>query len=87
MACLMSLQSVMPVMQKDQITELIVPTLITACTDAVPNVRFTVARILHKSKGMIDNGVLNVQLLPRLKDLMQDSDRDVAYFAAQAFNE
>jgi len=38
MACLMSLSSVMGVLQKDQITEKIVPTLILATSDKVPNV-------------------------------------------------
>lgn len=46
MACLMSLSSVMGVLQKDQITEKIVPTLVLATTDKVPNVQFCVARII-----------------------------------------
>lgn len=33
---------------------------------------------------MIDAGVLNSQLVPKLKDMTQDGDKDVAYFATMA---
>lgn len=87
MACLMSLSSVMPVLQKDQITEKIVPTVVAATTDKVPNVQFCVCRIIKQNKALFDAGVLNSQIIPKLKDLMQDGDRDVAYHATLAFNE
>ena len=46
MACIMSLSAVMPVLQKDQVTEKIVPTLAAATADKIPNVQFCVARVI-----------------------------------------
>jgi len=43
MTAIKSLAAVMPVLQKDQITELVVPVFVKACADAVPNVQFCVA--------------------------------------------
>ena len=54
MACLMSLSSVIPVLQKEQITEKIVPTLVLATTDKVPNVQFCVSRIIRQHKALFD---------------------------------
>jgi hypothetical protein len=50
--------------------------------DPIPNVRFTVAKIIHKSRPFIDPGVFQQSLLPGLKELASDSDRDVQYFAS-----
>ena len=58
-----------------------------ALKDPVPNVRFTVAKIFHKVKGNIDAGILNSQIMPGLKELAGDSDRDVQYFASAALND
>ena len=84
MACLMSLSAVMPALQKDQISEKVIPTLVLACSDKIPNVQFCVARIIKANKSLIDPGVLNSQIVPKLKDMTQDGDKDVAYFATIA---
>jgi serine/threonine-protein phosphatase 2A regulatory subunit A len=57
MSCLMSLSAVVPVMQKDQITEKVVPTLVTACSDKIPNVQFCCAKIIKQHKSLIDASV------------------------------
>lgn len=36
---------------------------------------------------MIEGSVFNNQIVPKLKDMIQDGDRDVAYYATTAFNE
>jgi hypothetical protein len=36
---------------------------------------------------MIESSVFNIQIVPKLKDMIQDGDRDVAYYATAAFNE
>ena len=50
--------------------------------DPIPNVRFTVAKIIQKSRPLIDQGVFVQSVLPGVKDLLSDSDRDVQYFAS-----
>ena len=47
MCALKSLAGVMPVLQKDEITDKIVPIFVKACGDSVPNVQFTVAKLIH----------------------------------------
>ena len=49
--------------------------------DKIPNVLFTCAKIIRQHKNLIEASVLQSQLVPRLKDMTQDSDKDVAYFA------
>lgn len=81
MCCLYSLAAVMPYMNKEQIANQIVPIFVKACRDDIPNVKFCVARIIHQQRQYIDTNVFSSQLLGHLKDLQQDADRDVAYFA------
>ncbi len=42
----MSLQQILPYLTKDQITAQVLPTFQKAMKDPVPNVRFTIAKIL-----------------------------------------
>ena len=46
MCCLMSLQQILPYLAKDQITSQVLPIFQKAMKDPVPNVRFTIAKIL-----------------------------------------
>lgn len=48
MCCLMSLSSVMHVLEKHQITDKVLPLFVSAMKDKVPNVQFCVARIIEK---------------------------------------
>lgn len=52
--------------------------------DPIPNVRFTVARIIRDTHKFIDQSTLNSSISSGLKELAQDSDRDVQYFATVA---
>ena len=54
MCALESLSAVMPVLSKPLVSELIVPTLVKACGDRIPNVQFCCARIIKKNKTSID---------------------------------
>ena len=84
---LKSLFAVMPVVQKEKITEVIVPTLVKATTDAVPNVKFCVTKLLMEKKTMIDQSAYETQIVPKLKEQVQDADKDVAYFATVALQD
>jgi len=52
--------------------------------DAVPNVRFNVAKTLQALVGIVTPVALKTQLRPCLVKLANDKDVDVQYFAQQA---
>ena len=87
MCALMSLSVVLPVLKPDQITEKSIPTFVKATSDNIPNVQFCVAKILAKNKKLIDPSVWNSQIVPKLKDMSQEPDKDVAYFGFMALQE
>lgn len=74
----------MPVLDKPTVTEMVVPTLIKACADRIPNVQFCCARIIKKNKTSIDVETFNEKIAPKLREMMQESDKDVAYYATLA---
>ena len=87
MCCLQSLHQILPHLSKDQTASLVIPIFVKAMKDPIPNVRFTVAKILQKAKQQIDGGTFASQILPSLKEMTSDSDRDVQYYATVAINE
>ena len=50
MCCLNSLEAVMPYIQKDQITQHLIPIFMKATKDDIPNVKFCVSKILDKQR-------------------------------------
>ena len=81
MCALESLSVVMPVLNKNNVAEMIVPTLVKACGDRIPNVQFCCARIIKKNKTSIDAETFETKIVPKLREMMQESDKDVAYYA------
>ncbi len=55
--------------------------------DPIPNVRFTVAKILKQSKNQTDASVVQSQIIPGLKEMTNDPDRDVQYYATIALSD
>ena len=84
MCALESLSVVMPVLNKNNVAEMIVPTLLKACGDRIPNVQFCCARIIKKNKTSIDTETFEAKIMPKLREMMQESDKDVAYYATLA---
>lgn len=80
----MSLSAVIPCLREDHITELVVPTLMKACGDKVPNVQFCASKIIRLHRPRFDAGSLKDTIIPKLKENMNDSDKDVAYYAKSA---
>ena len=70
MCCLHSLEAVMPFLNKEQVSQHVIPNFCKAMKDPIPNVRFTVAKILHKMRTYIDTGIYGQQVCPILKELM-----------------
>ena len=89
---LSALTALVPVVNHDVITALILPFILPLTEDAVPNIRFNVAKslaviaaALEEKKGPID--LITSQLIPSLQTLAQDEDFDVTYFATQSLEE
>jgi len=80
------LPQVAGVMTSDQIVQYIIPLLLKATKDSVPNVRFSACRTLswmmehHNLGSSTDNTVIK----PALLELEHDSDVDVQYYAQKA---
>jgi serine/threonine-protein phosphatase 2A regulatory subunit A len=80
------LPQVSGVMTPEQIVQFIVPLLIKATKDSVPNVRFSACRdimwmIEHHNLGAVS---VNTIIKPTLVELQRDPDIDVKYYAQQA---
>lgn len=82
MTALMSLAVVIPHLEKDKVSTQIVPHLMKAATDKIPNVQFCLARIIKDNANHFDSNIFQTQIVPKLKDMSQDGDKDVAYFAS-----
>ncbi len=50
---------ILPYISKDQINQHVVPIFLKAMKDPIPNVRFTIAKILKIAKNHIDSMVTN----------------------------
>jgi len=81
MCALETLSAVMPVLSTEMVTELIVPTVVKACKDRIPNVQFCVARIIKLHVKKFDDDVFVSKIMPCLKDMAREADSDVAYFS------
>jgi len=47
-------------------------------------VKFNVAKMLEKMAPLVDRGVAEQQIKPALRQLAEDGDADVRYYASQA---
>ena len=70
-----------PLLREDMVTEYVVPTLTKACSDKVPNVQFCASKIISKNKTAFNADVLKEAIVPKLKEMAQNGDKDVAYYA------
>merc|ERR1712048_1011434 len=72
-------------MTQDQIVQFIVPLLIKATKDNVPNVRFSASETI---KWMVQHhnldAAINSHIRPALMEMEHDPDIDVQYYAAMA---
>lgn len=84
MSALSSLSAMMGQLREDHITEHIVPTLMKACSDKVPNVQFCASKIIKEHRSRIASTCMQDIIIPKLRENMQDSDKDVAHYAKLA---
>lgn len=70
--------------QKESATKLMLSTVIGLGSDAVPNVKFNVAKTLMRIGQWLDTTSIQQQVKPVLEKLKQDPDTDVQHFALEA---
>jgi len=66
------------------VNDKILPILLKIAKDTVPNVKFTVIKILKSIS--IKGDIISSQIKPILQELSNDQDRDVQYFAQEALS-
>jgi serine/threonine-protein phosphatase 2A regulatory subunit A len=83
------LPQVSGVMSAEQIVQFILPLLIKATKDSVPNVRFCACRNIMWMMENHDLGAVavNTMIKPTLTELEHDSDIDVQYYAQRAIQQ
>jgi len=62
----------------------VIPIFLKATKDDIPNVKFCVSKIINHQRQYIDANVFSNQLMGPLKEMSNDVDKDVAYFAQVA---
>lgn len=69
---------------KDVVATKLLPTVLGLAGDAVPNIRFNVAKVLAAVTPQLDAPVVAKQVRPCLLKLAEDYDADVKYYATKA---
>ncbi|EGR34557.1 protein phosphatase 2 regulatory subunit A, alpha isoform, putative [Ichthyophthirius multifiliis] len=67
----------------DFVSEKILPFFYKNLNDTVPNIRFIQVKILKEILGKIDNQNIQNEIKQQVSNLVNDSDRDVKYFAQE----
>ena len=57
---------------------------VSCCVAQVPNIKFTVAKMLERLVPLVDAAVAEHTIKPCLLNLSEDPDVDVQYFAKEA---
>ncbi|URE43322.1 regulatory subunit A [Musa troglodytarum] len=85
MTILQAISLLSPVFGSDITCQKLLPVIITASKDRVPNIKFNVAKVLQSLVPILDHSVVEQTVRPCLVELGEDPDVDVRYFASQAF--
>uniref|UniRef100_A0A803NCD1 Phosphatase PP2A regulatory subunit A/Splicing factor 3B subunit 1-like HEAT repeat domain-containing protein n=1 Tax=Chenopodium quinoa TaxID=63459 RepID=A0A803NCD1_CHEQI len=73
-----------PVMGAEITCSKLLPVVVTASKDRVPNIKFNVAKVLQSFIPIVDQSVVEKTIKPCLIELSEDPDVDVRFFATQA---
>lgn len=86
MTILVAISLLAPIVGNEVVNESMLPVLMAAAKDPVPNVKFSVAKTLQKmvQESIIDDHAVSEVVRPCLQELCKDEDIDVKYFANQA---
>lgn len=81
---LTAIEQIAPVVGTDVTCTTFMPVLLAASRDAVPNIKFNTAKIMQELLPVFGAVAVDSQVKPCLKELAEDADMDVAFFANQA---
>jgi serine/threonine-protein phosphatase 2A regulatory subunit A len=84
LASLLALAAMTPALGSALIQQHVVPIALKLCQDPIPNVRFNSAKTLELAIPLVEANVVSADISPCLNNMLQDSDRDVQYFASRA---
>ena len=69
---------------KEVLRNSMLPLVLNAASDPVPNIRFQVAKMLADISTHLDASDVQSSVKPALTTLLEDADRDVKYFAGES---
>ncbi|KAK6242831.1 hypothetical protein SCA6_008220 [Theobroma cacao] len=84
MTILRAISLLAPIMESEITCSKLLPVVINASKDRVPNIKFNVAKVLQSLIPIVDQSVVEKTIRPCLVELSEDPDVDVRYFANQA---
>jgi serine/threonine-protein phosphatase 2A regulatory subunit A len=84
LTALSTVSSLSTVVGREVLYGSLLPVVLGMVTDVVPNVRFNVAKTLKLLVPLLEPGMVATQVKPRLKELSEDRDMDVQFFAKTA---
>ncbi|CAN4121879.1 unnamed protein product [Withania somnifera] len=84
MTILRAISLLAPVMGSEITCLKLLPVVITATKDRVPNIKFNVAKVLQSLVPIVDHLVVEKTIRPSLVELAEDPDVDVRFYANQA---
>ena len=73
-----------PVMGREITYQTMLPVVINASKDRVPNIKFNVAKVLQSLTPIVDHSVVEQSIRPCFVKLSEDPDVDVRYFVGEA---
>ncbi|XP_042496949.1 protein phosphatase PP2A regulatory subunit A-like [Macadamia integrifolia] len=84
MTILHAISLLAPVLGAEIICSKLLPVVIYASKDRVPNIKFNIAKVLQSLIPIVDHSVVEQTIRPCLVELSEDPDVDVRFFASQA---
>jgi len=84
MTILGALAALAPAVAHDTLCNTMLPVVLSCATDKVPNIKFTVAKLLERLVPLVDATIADQTIKPCLQAMVDDSDVDVQFFAQQA---
>jgi serine/threonine-protein phosphatase 2A regulatory subunit A len=84
MTVLVAISLLAPVVGPEATCQAMLPVVINAAKDRVPNIKFNAAKVLQSMIPIVDSTVVEQTIRPCLLELQEDPDGDVRFFAGQA---
>lgn len=84
MTILHAISLLAPVMGSDITCQKLLPVVINASKDRVPNIKFNVAKVMQSLIPIVEHSVVEQTIRPTLVELSEDPDVDVRFFAGLA---